>query len=65
MLACRVREVESSSQRLERIRMQHIAVVGATGAVGREFGALLAQRRFPAQSYRLLASARSAGRRID
>jgi aspartate-semialdehyde dehydrogenase len=39
-----------------------VAIVGATGAVGREFGAVLEQRRFPARQYRLLASARSAGR---
>jgi aspartate-semialdehyde dehydrogenase len=45
--------------------MQNIAIVGATGAVGREFGALLRQRRFPLRSVRLLASARSAGKTID
>jgi len=41
-----------------------VAVVGATGAVGREFIDLLAQRGLKAKSYRLLASARSAGQRI-
>jgi aspartate-semialdehyde dehydrogenase len=44
--------------------MRRVAIVGATGAVGVEFGAVLAQRRFPADEYVLLASARSAGRRI-
>jgi aspartate-semialdehyde dehydrogenase len=39
----------------------HIAVVGATGAVGREMLEILEQRRFPHASVKLLASARSAG----
>jgi aspartate-semialdehyde dehydrogenase len=38
-----------------------IAIVGATGAVGREFLDILEQRRFPHGELRLLASARSAG----
>ncbi len=38
-----------------------IAVVGATGAVGREFLSVLEQRRFPHRRVRLLASERSAG----
>ncbi|MCB9851144.1 MAG: aspartate-semialdehyde dehydrogenase [Phycisphaerales bacterium] len=41
-----------------------VAVVGATGAVGLEFLALLEQRGLPAKKVRLLASARSAGKRI-
>jgi aspartate-semialdehyde dehydrogenase len=41
-----------------------VAVVGATGAVGREFISLLETRGLRARSVRLLASARSAGRRI-
>ena len=45
--------------------MKRVAIVGATGAVGQEFRAVLAQRRFPAASYRLLASASSAGKTID
>jgi aspartate-semialdehyde dehydrogenase len=38
-----------------------VAVVGATGAVGREMLAVLEQRRFPCREVRALASARSAG----
>lgn len=38
-----------------------VAVVGATGAVGRELIELLDQRRFPVQNLRLMASARSVG----
>ena len=42
-----------------------VAIVGATGAVGQEFLAVLAQRQFPIGELRLLASARSAGSKID
>lgn len=42
-----------------------VAIVGATGAVGQEFRAVLEQRCFPAQSYRLLASPRSAGQKLE
>ena len=38
-----------------------IAVVGATGTVGREFLKIAEQRRFPTSHIRLLASQRSAG----
>lgn len=41
-----------------------IAIVGATGAVGREFGTVLRQRRFPITAVRMLASARSAGQTV-
>ena len=40
----------------------HIAVVGATGAVGGEMLRTLERRRFPVGELRLLASARSAGK---
>ncbi|MCH2200324.1 MAG: aspartate-semialdehyde dehydrogenase [Fuerstiella sp.] len=42
-----------------------VAVIGATGAVGSIILELLEQRTFPAKKYRLLASARSAGRKIS
>jgi aspartate-semialdehyde dehydrogenase len=42
-----------------------VAVLGATGAVGQELLALLAERRFPVGELRLLASPRSAGRSLD
>lgn len=41
-----------------------IAVVGATGAVGREVVRILQERAFPIAELRLLASSRSAGKRI-
>lgn len=40
----------------------HLAVVGATGAVGQEFIRVLEQRRFPYDRVTFLASARSAGK---
>ena len=44
---------------------KQVAIVGATGAVGRIMLQLLAERNFPAKSYRFLASARSAGKSLD
>ena len=41
-----------------------VAVVGASGAVGREVLATLAQRSFPFSSLRLFSSVRSAGQKI-
>ncbi len=41
-----------------------VAIVGATGAVGVELLACLDKRRFPLRDLRLLASPRSAGRRV-
>jgi aspartate-semialdehyde dehydrogenase len=46
------------------VRGRAVAVVGATGAVGREMVATLHRRAFPVGSLRLLASARSAGTRL-
>ena len=45
-------------------RRYNVAVVGATGAVGTEMLRVLRERRFPVNRLRLLASERSAGRRI-
>lgn len=42
----------------------HVAVIGATGAVGQEMLRMLAQRKFPVASIRALASERSAGRHL-
>ena len=44
------------------MKNKNIAIVGATGAVGREFAACIESRGVPVKSLRLLASARSAGR---
>ena len=42
----------------------HTAIMGATGAVGTEFIRLLEERNFPVKSLKLLASSRSAGRKL-
>ena len=41
-----------------------VAIVGATGLVGREFIKVLEQRHFPMNSIQLLASDRSAGKKL-
>src|SRR6266700_927309 len=43
----------------------NVAIAGATGAVGQEFLTVLAERRFPIKSLKLLASARSAGKTVE
>ncbi len=43
----------------------HVAIVGATGAVGIEMIATLERRRFPVGKLTLLASARSAGKALN
>jgi aspartate-semialdehyde dehydrogenase len=43
----------------------HVAIVGATGAVGEEMRLCLEQRKFPVRKLTLLASARSAGKRLE
>jgi len=45
--------------------MTTVAVVGATGAVGRTMLSILEERSFPASELRLAASERSAGTRVD
>ena len=43
----------------------NVAVVGATGAVGREMLQTLAERKFPAAKVYALASSKSAGRELS
>ncbi|MBU6409543.1 MAG: aspartate-semialdehyde dehydrogenase, partial [Verrucomicrobia bacterium] len=45
-------------------RNPHVAVVGATGAVGVEMVRTLEKRKFPVATLTLLASARSAGKTL-
>ena len=44
---------------------KQVGVVGATGAVGRIMLDMLAERSFPAETFRFLASARSAGKPLE
>ena len=41
------------------------AIVGATGAVGQEFLKLIEERNFPFGELKMLASSRSAGKKIN
>ena len=43
----------------------HVAVVGATGAVGQQIIKTLENRKFPISQLTLLSSARSAGTKLD
>lgn len=43
---------------------KNVAIVGATGAVGQIMRQLLEERNFPAQTFRFIASARSAGTKL-
>ena len=43
----------------------NLAVAGVTGAVGQEFLSILEQRDFPFDSFKALASIRSAGKKIE
>jgi len=43
---------------------RHVAIMGATGAVGTEFLKILEQRNFPMDSLKLLASERSVGKKL-
>jgi aspartate-semialdehyde dehydrogenase len=47
------------------LRNPAVVIVGATGAVGVELIRCLEERKFPASSLRLLASARSAGKTLN
>lgn len=46
-------------------KQYRVAVCGATGAVGQEMLATLAQRNFPASEVIPMASARSAGKTVE
>src|SRR5262249_21484792 len=68
-------DVDLSASTLHRLRAAlqfapvkkeyHIAVVGATGAVGAEFFRVLERRNFPVASMRALASGKSAGKKVQ
>lgn len=50
---------------MERIERYNVAVVGATGAVGRKMIQVLEDRNFPVDIFKPLASARSAGQTVQ
>ena len=45
--------------------LPNLAVVGATGAVGREMLTVLSERAFECETLRLFASSRSAGEKLS
>ncbi len=47
------------------MRKYNVAVVGATGMVGRKMLQVLSEKKLPVENYFLFASARSAGQQID
>lgn len=47
------------------MKLYNVAVVGATGAVGEEMRLILEERNFPVGNLKLLASARSAGKKFS
>ncbi len=47
------------------MKKYRVAILGATGAVGQEFLNLIEERKFPFSELRLLASSRSAGKKIS
>jgi aspartate-semialdehyde dehydrogenase len=46
------------------LKAQNVAIVGATGVVGKEVIKILEERKFPIKELRLLASERSAGQEV-
>jgi aspartate-semialdehyde dehydrogenase len=47
------------------MKKYNVAVVGATGMVGRKFLEVLTEKQLPVENYYLFASAKSAGKKID
>ena len=47
------------------MKKYNVAVVGATGMVGRTFLKVLEELKLPVENYYLMASARSAGSKVE
>ena len=56
--------MSSTDETVRNKKIPVVAIAGATGAVGVELMACLEQRKFPLSELRLLASARSAGKKM-
>jgi aspartate-semialdehyde dehydrogenase len=57
--------MSSTADTVRNRKIPVVAIAGATGAVGVEIMACLEQRKFPLSELRLLASARSAGKKMQ
>src|SRR4026209_2554150 len=55
---------ENRQSKVKVMSAKHVAVVGATGAVGVEILRVMERRNFPVASLRLLASKRSVGKEL-
>ena len=58
------RKMSSTAETVRNKKIPVVAIAGATGAVGVELMACLEQRKFPLSELRLLASARSKGKKL-
>ena len=58
-------EIFSSHYDFSDLKSKKILVAGATGAVGNEFLRILSKNNIPAENIRLVASERSAGKKIE
>ena len=54
-----------SSMEVIKVKKYNVAVVGATGMVGRTFLKVLEELKLPVENYYLFASARSAGSKVE
>lgn len=57
--------VTTGAPKIRPTRPMHVAVVGATGVVGREVLSILSERRFPVASLKPFASERSRGEKVE
>ncbi len=65
-LECRGDPAKKTTTKVFQIMtLYNVAIAGATGAVGTDFIKLLEERNFPLKELRLLASERSAGKKIE
>jgi aspartate-semialdehyde dehydrogenase len=58
-------DLKGEQQIMEQTKGFHVAVVGATGAVGQQMIKTLENRKFPISQLTLLSSARSAGTKLE
>ncbi len=61
MCGCLQPEINFDEGEMLKKKKYNVAIVGATGAVGKEMIEVLEERKFPVESLRLFASERSAG----
>jgi aspartate-semialdehyde dehydrogenase len=60
-----IKDVKKTKVKTMSKKQFHVAVAGATGAVGNQMIACLEERNFPVASIKFLASSRSAGKKLN